>query len=510
MALQGCFDCTSWEGFKCPDLNVQVEVISDYITFCVDSVLPTKTVKTYPNNKPWVSGKLKSLLNKKKLAHIHKDEIAKRDTQREIKRQIKIDKNTYKQKVEQNMALGNSRQAWQSIKAMTSAPHKGKGKNNIALKGGEGQDMANNLNVFFSRFEKWIGTNTDQKQPDLTTSQSINISQTEVCAMFKRVNTRKSPGPDNICGNVLKFCAEQLSPVFTDIFRSSLDQCIVPLLWKTSTIIPIPKIPSPTEHNHYRPIALTSLVMKCFERIVKKYILPRINHLLDPLQFAYQSSRGVDDAILTLLHLAYTHLEAPKTHIKIIFFDFSSAFNTIHPNTLAQRLQDDFELDGSLILWLLDFLSQRVQQVKVGSSLSDQIMTNIGSPQGCVLSPLLFILYTNNCSSPHPGRHLIKFADDTALVSLLQGDEQDHGPVLHEFLDWCEKSHLLLNTSKTKEVAIDFERDKAFRSMIVQGRPIQSVHEYKCLGVVLGNKLKWEQYTELIQIKGQQRLYSLK
>ena len=78
--------------------------------------------------------------------------------------------------------------------------------------------------------------------------------------------------------------------------------------------------------------------MKCFERIVKKYILPRINHLLDPLQFAYQSSRGVDDAILTLLHLVYTHLEAPKTHIKIIFLDFSSAFNTTHPNALAQRL----------------------------------------------------------------------------------------------------------------------------------------------------------------------------
>ena len=183
MALQGCFDCTSWEGFKCPDLNVQVEVISDYITFCVDSVLPTKTVKTYPNNKPWVSGKLKSLLNKKKLAHIHKDEIAKRDTQREIKRQIKIDKNTYKQKVEQNMALGNSRQAWQSIKAMTSAPHKGKGKNNIALKGGEGQDMANNLNVFFSRFEKWIGTNTDQKQPDLT---SLSISHRQKCVRCSR------------------------------------------------------------------------------------------------------------------------------------------------------------------------------------------------------------------------------------------------------------------------------------------------------------------------------------
>ena len=205
-----------------------------------------------------------------------------------------------------------------------------------------------------------------------------------------------------------------------------------------------------------------------------------------------------------------THTWKLQKHIKIIFFDFSSAFNTIHPNTLAQRLQDDFELDGSLILWLLDFLSQRVQQVKVGSSLSDQIMTNIGSPQGCVLSPLLFILYTNNCSSPHPGRHLIKFADDTALVSLLQGDEQDHGPVLHEFLDWCEQSHLILNTSKTKEMAIDFRRDKAFHSTIIQGQPIQSVHEYKYLGVVLDHKLKWEPYTELIQKKGQQRLYFLK
>ena len=80
------------------------------------------------------------------MVHIHKYEIAKRDTQREIKRQIKIDKNTYKQKVEQNMALGDSRQAEQPIKVMmTSVPHKGKRKNNIALKGGEGQDMANNL-----------------------------------------------------------------------------------------------------------------------------------------------------------------------------------------------------------------------------------------------------------------------------------------------------------------------------------------------------------------------------
>lgn len=177
---------------------------------------------------------------------------------------------------------------------------------------------------------------------------------------------------------------------------------------------------------------------------------------------------------------------------------------------MAQRLHEDFGLAGGLILWLSDFLSQRVQQVKVGSSLSDKTITNTGSPQGCVLSPLLYILYTNNCCSSYPGRHLIKFADDTALVSLLREDEQDHGPVLEEFLVWCEKSNLLLNTSKTKEMSIDFRKDKPTNPTVIGGQTIQSVTEYKYLGVVLDNKIRWEQHTEAIQKKGQQRLHFLK
>ncbi|KAK7902027.1 hypothetical protein WMY93_018796 [Mugilogobius chulae] len=76
----------------------------------------------------------------------------------------------------------------------------------------------------------------------------------------------------------------------------------------------------------------------------------------------------------------------------------------------------------------------KLVQVRIGSVLSDKIITNIGSPQGCVLSPLLYILYTNSCTSSYPRRHLVKFADDTALISLLHGDEQEHGPVLSEFI----------------------------------------------------------------------------
>lgn len=136
---------------------------------------------------------------------------------------------------------------------------------------------------------------------------------------------------------------------------------------------------------------------------------------------------------------------------------------------------------------------------------------NIGSPQGCVLSPLMFILYTNSCTSSHPGRHIVKFADDTALISLLRGDEVEHGPALEEFISWCDKSHLILNPSKTKEMSIDFRRETSTHcSTIIKGEPIESVTEHKYLGVVLDHKLKWDQHTEQMAKKGQQRLYFLK
>ncbi len=72
----------------------------------------------------------------------------------------------------------------------------------------------------------------------------------------------------------------------------------------------------------------------------------------------------------------------------------------------------------------------------MGGSISDKMITSVGAPQGCVLSPLLFILYTNSYVSSFKNRHIVKYADDTALVSLLHEGEEEHGPVLDFFLNW--------------------------------------------------------------------------
>jgi len=86
-----------------------------------------------------------------------------------------------------------------------------------------------------------------------------------------------------------------------------------------------------------------------------------------------------------LLNLLTKHLEGKNTHARLLFIDFSSAFNTIQPHILARRLLEYYKLNHNLVGWLLDFLTNRMQRVKVNGSFSDVLILSTGAPQGCVL-----------------------------------------------------------------------------------------------------------------------------
>ena len=190
---------------------------------------------------------------------------------------------------------------------------------------------------------------------------------------FRQTKPSKSPGPDNIGGKVLATCAEQLSSIFYFIFSLSLQQQKVPNLWKHATIVPVAKTKNPATLNDFRPVALTSLIMKTLEKIIKHEVQTQVESLLDPMQFAYRCGRGVEDATTTLLHLLYRHLEGTKAHARLLFLDFSSAFNTIQPHLLVDKLIHFFNLDLNLVGWILDFLTVRSQCVRVNGSFSNQL-----------------------------------------------------------------------------------------------------------------------------------------
>ena len=116
-------------------------------------------------------------------------------------------------------------------------------------------------------------------------------------------------------------------------------------LWKQSTVIPVAKSKNPQTLNDFRPVALTSLVMKQFEKLIKSDLVSRTKSLLDPYQFTYRDGMGVQDATATLLNLVLKHLENNKNHARLLFIDFSSAFNTIQPHVLVEKLLNSFSLD---------------------------------------------------------------------------------------------------------------------------------------------------------------------
>ncbi len=206
-------------------------------------------------------------------------------------------------------------------------------------------------------------------------------------------------------------------------------------------------------------MALTSVVMKSFERLVLAYLRASTGPLLDPLQFAYRANRSVDDAVNMGLHFILQHLDRPGTYVRNQFVDFSSAFNTIIPETLQNKLTQ-LSVPTSICQWITSFLTDRQQVVKLEKLSSSTRTISTGATQGCVLSPLIFSLYTNDCTSKDPSIKLLKFSVNTTLIGLIQdGDESAYRQEVKELAVWCSFNNLELNMLKTVEMIVDFRRN---------------------------------------------------
>ena len=149
---------------------------------------------------------------------------------------------------------------------------------------------------------------------------------------LKRVRMSKAAGPDGMPVRAIKYCAEQLTLVLRWLFQDSITQGEVPHIWKLTEIKPIAKTPFLNNLNDFRPVALTSNIMKCLENIVRNLFCDRMESFRDQMQFAYCRNRSVQDANLTFMNDINEHLDQRYSSTRILFIDFSSTFNTIQPH----------------------------------------------------------------------------------------------------------------------------------------------------------------------------------
>ncbi len=262
--LQACFDLTDWTVFEAAatDLDELTETVTSYISFCEDMCIPTRTHLTYNNDKLWFTAKLRQLRQAKEDAYRKGDKVLYKQAKYTLEKEIRVAKRNYSGKLRNKFSSSDSASVWKGMKDITS--YKTPSPSTL-----ENQQLADDLNKFYSRFEK---TPFTPPATPLSPRPALQIREDYVRQVFKKNKRRKAPGPDGVSPACLKTCADQLAPIFTQIFNRSLELCEVPSCFKRSTIIPVPKKPKITGLNDYRPVALTSVAMKSFERLVLAYL----------------------------------------------------------------------------------------------------------------------------------------------------------------------------------------------------------------------------------------------
>ena len=217
----------------------------------------------------------------------------------------------------------------------------------------------------------------------------------EVLALLLKVDERKATGSDGIPCYVLRHCARVLAPSLTILMNASLAMGKVPMMLRLAHIRPIFKAGDPETAKNYRPISLLPVVSKILESIVHKRlcVLLTEHDLLPAEQFAYRAHHSTEDAVLLAVDQFY---EAADQHLHtgVVLIDMSKAFDKVQHQTL---LQDLFELgvSSTALDWFADYLSARRQcVVTANGTRSEETACTCGVPQGSVLGPILFAIYT--------------------------------------------------------------------------------------------------------------------
>ncbi|KAK1805683.1 hypothetical protein P4O66_019240, partial [Electrophorus voltai] len=428
------------------------EAVVGFIGKLVDDTIPRTTIKKFPNQKPWVDKTIHEALSSCTAAYnagiISGNMDEYKSVAYGVRRAVREVKRRYGRKLETQFQQSGSRSLWQELWMITgyrSPPSRPMSAD---------ESLANELNTLFARFG--------------ATSSSANAN-----SVYAK-NANGAIGTANIA------CAEP-----------TIEQC--PLIitesdvrgvfsFKRSTIIPVPKKPPPFGLNDYRPVALTSVVMKCFEKLVRDFITSSLPASMDPLQFAYRHNCSTDDAIAHLLHTTLIHLDKGR----------GSRTAYIPVRLKLPNRQTTISMGGQLCL-----IHPQPQ--------------HWSSSGLCPKPPAL--LTTHDCAATSSSTIIVKFADDTIVMGLiLDNDERAYLEEIKHLENWCQENNFLLNISKTKELIVDCSKKQKrhCQPVRINGTTVERVDSFRYLGVHISQDLSWSRHTNSLAKKARQRLYLLR
>ena len=422
--------------------------------------IPTITCRS-EFNPPWFDSDLYNLCRKKerfrskfKKTKSDKDGLKFSQARREFKKLAN-------QKMRDNMVDDDdpaliTKKFWSHVKSSSNShriPESVYFKNKIRTDAAHKADL---FNIFFA--DQFSDASLYDIPIDFHSDSNFGIlfCHRKVRRLLSKINSNKAQGPDGIHGKILKNCAVGLAYPLSLLFTLSYNTGYLPQEWRDANVVPVFKKGCKENVENYRPISLTSLVMKTFERIMKDEILKRTSHFLDTRQHGFLSGKSCTTNLLGFCDTLAVSLN--NCHITdVIYFDFAKAFDSVNHDILLHKLKYKYEIDGRLLKFLKNYLSGREQGVVIGNTQSSKKAVLSGVPQGSILGPILFVLFINDISDGlTPGTDLALYADDTKIWRTIYSEHdqvvlQNDVRYLHE---WSLRNKIKFHPNKCKVLSV--------------------------------------------------------
>ena len=304
---------------------------------------------------------------------------------------------------------------------------------------------------------------------------------------LQRIKVNKSTGPDNIPGWLLRDNATVLARPLTALFNSSLREGVIPAMWKTANVIPLPKKRPPRLiENYIRPISLTPIISKTFESIIMTLVDTVLEDKINDNQYGSTSGTCTTDALVEMLHQWYEATDACNTYVRIIALDFSKAFDLINHKILLTKLEAN-GVPPHVLRWMASFPLDRTQRVKIGKHTSSIGKPNGGVPQGTVSGPRNVIMYINDLTKLAP---MYKYVDDSTIFEIYSGNViSTIQQSIDDVVKWTDDNDTRLNCDECKEMIVDFSRNQGQSSdvqdIFINEKTLEKVSHIKMLGVIV-------------------------
>ena len=529
-----------WEGLKTTmtDLHEKMKaqestasteelwtLFRDHLKAAIKDHIPHKQARV-KENKPWVSPALRRLIKKrdrifKKMRKQGTEELKQKNKQlrREVQRQLR---RAYWNYLSKTFEEDDSQQSTKSKRFWTYIKHQKSSNVGVAPLKVNGhlvsdeKEQAEALNQQFQRAfsegrsytEEEFAAKCEMPPSQFPVLDSLGITEPGVTKLLQALKPGKAPGPDGITTKILKELAEEISPILTIIFQSSLDTGTLPSDWKDANVTPIFKKGEHYDPANYRPVSLTSVCCKVLEHILTSNIMDHLelHGTLCHQQHGFRRKRSCETQLLGFADELVNNMAQGK-QTDILVMDFAKAFDKVNHSLLVHKLHH-YGIRGMLLTWISDFLRDRRQAVVVNGIRSDFIKVQSGVPQGSVLGPCLFLIYINDLPDLLTA-HARLFADDTAVYDVVASpDDQAHlQRNLNQLAAWEKRWDMVFHPGKCTTLPVTRSRKSLPQPQYqLHGHTLDTVSNVKYLGLTFTKDLSWNEHINNVCSKANKTL----